>query len=132
MPPNLSKTPQDGNFNQLDANVVIFHKILLQQRIFWISSHICSAAEISEKLTCSYIQMDPFLLSAAKRQRQRQRQRQRYTLEKYSYIKVEPFLVFSSDRSSYSDGDLLYIDLQGHFLKYQTFLPIYLVFLFEN
>ena len=39
--------------------------------------------------------------------------------------------VVSSDRSSYSDSGLLY-NVRGHFLRFRAFLPIYLVFLFEN
>ena len=37
----------------------------------------------------------------------------------------------SSDRSSYSDGGLIYIDTVT-FLRFWAFLPIHLVFLFEN
>ena len=42
-------------------------------------------------------------------------------------------IFISSDRSSYSDSGLLYINVRkGHFLKFWAFLPIYLVFLFAN
>ena len=40
--------------------------------------------------------------------------------------------IISSDRSSYCDGGLLYVRRQSHFLRFQAFLPIYLVFLFAN
>ena len=43
---------------------------------------------------------------------------------------ISSLFIFSSDRSSYSDGGLLY--MIRHFLKFWAFLPIYLVFLFEN
>ena len=38
----------------------------------------------------------------------------------------------SSDRSSYSDSVLLEVCGSSHFLRFQAFLPIYIVFLFEN
>ena len=48
-------------------------------------------------------------------------------------ILVEAPLFVSSDRSSYSDSGLLYnVRSSGHFLRFRAFLPIYLVFLFEN
>ena len=41
--------------------------------------------------------------------------------------------VVSSDRSSYKDSGLLYnVRSASHFLRFQAFLPIYLVFLYEN
>ena len=50
-------------------------------------------------------------------------------------IVVVVVVIVSSDRSSYSDSGLLYnvrSSSSGHFLRFRAFLPIYLVFLFEN
>jgi len=46
-------------------------------------------------------------------------------------IQYEHFSIFSSDRSSYSDSVLLLV-MAGNFFRFWAFLPIYLVFLFEN
>ena len=52
---------------------------------------------------------------------------------KFVGVNEETVCFISSDRSSYSDCGILYIDSQAsHFLRFRAFLPIYLVFHFEN